>query len=158
MQATIAVLQFPPRDYFSNLVSLLYRNGTWPFPLPYDRIWMQFPRAKRDLLIFPPSAWRPFPPDALYEPAKSTKLSFPILTSSFIPGALSLVSALTNKREWDLEDASLDPVAYFDRLAAPTFRRVASSTKEETCTSVAPSAWTPSFGSSLNSRFLSICN
>lgn len=90
-------------------------------------------------MIFPPSAWRPFPPPAaLYEPAKSTKLSFPMFTSYFIPGALSFVSAFTNRRACDREDASFDPVAYFDRLAAPTFKRVASSTRDETWIYVAP--------------------
>ena len=55
-----------------------------------------------------------------------------MFTSYLIPGALSFVSAFTKRRACDREDASFDPVAYFDLFAAPTFKRVASSTRDET--------------------------
>lgn len=148
MQVTIAVRQFPPRVSFSSRVSLLYRKGTWLL-FPYANIWMQFPRVRRDLLIFAPSIWREFfPPTALSDPARSTRLSLPMLTSYFIPRAFYLVSALTVRRAWDRDEASFDPVASLDRFAAPTFSRVTNSTREDIWISVAPWAYTPYLGSS----------
>lgn len=131
IHASIAVLQFPPKDSLSNRVSLLYLKGTCTLLLPSASIWIQLPNVSSDLFILAPSVSRvPFAPPALSEPAKSTRLNFPILTSSLIPLAFYLVYALTMRRAWERDDASFDPVASFDRFAAPTLSRVANSIRE----------------------------
>lgn len=90
------------------------------------------------MILDPYSCLDPLPPVALSDPARSTKLNLPMLTSSLIPLAFYLVSALTRIKACDLEEASLDPVAYLERLTAPTLSNVASSIKEDICISVAP--------------------
>ena len=118
--------------------------------------WIQFPKARSDLLILDPSiCLAPFWPPALSDPAKSTKVSLPILLYSFMSCPLSLDSVFTSNKEWDLEEASFEIVVYFDRLAAPTFKTVASSSIEVIAISVTPGMSMPSFGSYLRSRFLS---
>lgn len=154
----MAVRQFPPKDYFRSLVSLLSLYGIKVLlELGSARTWMQFPKARRDLFILDPSiCLTPFCPPALSEPAKSTKVSLPILIYSFESCPLSLDSVFTNNNEWDLEEASLELVAYLERLAAPTFKTVASSCIEAIVISVTPGIIMPSFGSSLKSKFLSM--
>ena len=52
----ITVLQFPPRESFSNLVSLESRYGTKnPFLFLSPKAFIQFASASKDLLIFAPS-------------------------------------------------------------------------------------------------------
>lgn len=57
MQAIITVFVFPPRESFSNLVSLESLYGTnAPFLEFSLKIMMQFPRASKLLLMFDPSS------------------------------------------------------------------------------------------------------
>ena len=83
--AIITVLQLPPRESFSILVSLLSLNGTKePFLVLSPSALMQFARASRDVLILAPSIKR-MPLFSvtvpLSDPARSTRESLPQSTS-----------------------------------------------------------------------------
>lgn len=78
MQATIKVKVFPPRESLSNLVSLESLYGTnYPFLFGSLKIFIQFPKANKDLFILAPSRiLSPLFSDthALSLPARSTRL------------------------------------------------------------------------------------
>ena len=127
----------------------------WFFVEVSASTWIQLPKARRDRFIFAPSSCRlPFWQD-FYDPARSTRVNFPIFDSYFSPCALSFDSAFTIKRACEREEASFDAVASFDLFAAPTFKTVDNSSIVEIAISVTPEICIPSLGSSLNSKFLS---
>lgn len=93
MVAIITVLQLPPRESFSILVSLLSLNGTKnPFFVLSPKALIQLAKAKSEVLIFAPSLnliplFSVTVP--LSEPAKSIKESFPQRTSFSVCESLS---------------------------------------------------------------------
>lgn len=90
-QASIIVLQLPPKASFNILVNLLYLYGMC-LPFRSESIWIQFPNTNNDLFILLPYSCLWFlPPVAFYEPAKSTRLNFPINTYSLVLCAFYLV-------------------------------------------------------------------
>jgi hypothetical protein len=50
-------LQFPPKEYFNSRVSLESLYGTWLVLSEHNAL-IQFPKAKRERLIFAPSKRR----------------------------------------------------------------------------------------------------
>lgn len=81
------VRQLPPSESFSSRVSLLSRYGMCIFPpLVYfsKRAVMQFPKARRDLLMLAPSMTLRFlffmEAEARSQPAKSIRLSLATIT------------------------------------------------------------------------------
>ena len=126
---------------------------------------IQFPRANNDLLILAPSIiLMPllFVLEALSDPAKSIKESFPILSSASIPASLSLCSQIIYKTAWDLDEVSLAPVASTCLFRLPKLwivskirsyiRRSKISSGVSTSISDNPATCTPLTGSSLRSK------
>lgn len=89
----MTVLQFPPKESFNILVNLLSLNGTKnPFLVLSPKAFIQFAKAKREVLIFAPSLsliplFSVTVP--LSEPAKSIRESLPHKTSFSVFESLS---------------------------------------------------------------------
>ena len=115
---------------------------------------MQFPSANNDLLILAPSIiLRPrlLVFDARSLPAKSMRLSFPVLISASIPASRSLCSTLIQSTAWDLDDVSFAPVASQVLCWLPYIRSSKISSGVLTSISETPAIQTPLTGSSLRS-------
>eukprot|EP00906_Rhabdomonas_costata_P034734 RCo048851 len=88
MLATITVLEFPPRESFSSMVSGLLRYGMCSFPVTI--LSMTVPRADRERLILQPSfSASPTAPvfDCRSEPARSTRLSLETMCNGAVGSA-----------------------------------------------------------------------
>ena len=94
--AIITVLQLPPSESLSILVSLLSLNGTkLPFFVLSPRALMQLARASKDVLILAPSiSLKPLfsVTVPLSDPARSTSESLPQRTSSSVFLVLSFAA------------------------------------------------------------------
>mmetsp|Transcript_7477 Transcript_7477/g.14148 ORF Transcript_7477/g.14148 Transcript_7477/m.14148 type:complete len:211 (-) Transcript_7477:1064-1696(-) len=146
----MTVLQFPPRESFSSRVSLLSLKGMC-FLLLLPSALMQLARASRDLLMFAPSTIR-IPlflvTEALSEPARSIKDSFPILTCCCTLAVLSLLSTITVRTACEREDTLLACVDSVVRAMFPRASMPITSSEELATSSVMPEATTPLIGSS----------
>mmetsp|Transcript_15819 Transcript_15819/g.28961 ORF Transcript_15819/g.28961 Transcript_15819/m.28961 type:complete len:237 (-) Transcript_15819:646-1356(-) len=118
--AIIVVLQFPPRESSSNLVSLESRYGMCVLGLESVKATMTFPRADKDWLIFLDSCslW-PVAPETLSrsDPAKSTKLSLPILAC--LPFLVLTCSSTIMNTAWLRLETSLSLVEAVVRASWP---------------------------------------
>mmetsp|Transcript_24839 Transcript_24839/g.49442 ORF Transcript_24839/g.49442 Transcript_24839/m.49442 type:complete len:203 (-) Transcript_24839:454-1062(-) len=115
MFAIMTVLQLPPRESFSSRVNFESLYGT-NCPL-FDRspkAVIQFPRASKLRLMLAPSvSLMPLflVTAALSLPARSTRLSFPILILAMVPSALSRFSTTTCRTACDRDETALAAVA-----------------------------------------------
>ena len=163
-QAIMYVLVLPPRESFRRRVSLESLYGTnAPFLDMSDRIFMQLPKARRDLLMFAPSTRR-IPlfsvTAARSDPAKSTKQSllevytviFPLL-GFYSSGFLFVYSKVNVKIACDRELKSFCLVGAIYLLVFPS--RISSVTSVSNCTSfsINPGTNTPRYVSSTTMRF-----
>ena len=158
MFAIITVQQFPPRESFKSLVSFESLYGIWfffPCFISSTNALIQFPKESNDLLIFAPSIIlipQLFVLEALSDPARSIKESFPILMLEWIPSALSFSSTMIYKTAWDREDVSLAPVASCVQFLFPKKSNSITSSGLSTSISESPATVIPFSGSSLISR------
>lgn len=119
------------------------------------KAFIQFPRAKRLLLMFAPSTnLIPllFVLLALSDPARSIRLNFAIFISALIPWALSLCSTVIYKTAWDLEEASLASVLSFVLALLPYTIYLTISSVFVVMISITFATNTPFTASSLNSN------
>jgi len=89
----------PPKESLRSLVSFESQNGIWLHTtFVFERALMQFPRARRERLMFAPSI-NQIPLLlvllALSDPARSMRESLPYQTSAFIPRSQSHYSTAT---------------------------------------------------------------
>ena len=126
--AIITVLQLPPSESLSILVSLLSLNGTKnPFLFLSPSALMQLARASKEVLILAPSLsliplFSVTVPLSL--PAKSMRESFPQSTSFSVFDSLSLMLNWIWQMAWDLEEVWLAFVASVVLLLFPICNRL----------------------------------
>mmetsp|Transcript_39164 Transcript_39164/g.123451 ORF Transcript_39164/g.123451 Transcript_39164/m.123451 type:complete len:297 (-) Transcript_39164:938-1828(-) len=166
----MTVRLFPPKESFSSRVSFESRYGTKldrtrlrPFlparaaaSLSDARALMQFARARRDLLIFAPSTSRApllSVAEALSEPARSIKDSFPILTCSLMSAVFSFASIMICITACDREDVSFFLVGSTVRFRFPLCNSSIVSPTLVVLNSVIPATQIPFTGSSRRSRY-----